>query len=117
MKVFNIGIPELVFLGLLALIVLGPERIVKTARSLGIWVRKVTKSPLYQDVVTTSQELRDLPRKIMRESGLEEPINEINKTLGDYEHEILRNKIWLETQEECQEKSTKNVDDPSHLGN
>jgi len=37
--------------------------------------------------------------------------------LGDYEHEILRNKIWLETQEECQEKSTKNVDDPSHLGN
>jgi len=116
MKVFNIGIPELVFLGLLALIVLGPERIVKTARSLGIWVRKVTKSPLYQDVVTTSQELRDLPRKIMRESGLEEPINEINKTLGDYEHETLRNKIWLETQDEGQGISTENVDDPSHLG-
>ena len=90
MKVFNIGIPELVFLGLLALIVLGPERIVKTARSLGIWVRKATKSPLYQDVVTTSQELRDLPRKIMRESGLEEPINEINKTLGDHERIKLR---------------------------
>lgn len=85
MKVFNIGAPELIFLGLLALIVLGPERIVKSARSLGVWVRKLSKSPLYQDVVTTSQEIRDLPRKIMQESGLQEPIKEINQRLGEFE--------------------------------
>lgn len=37
---FEVSFPELVILGVIALIVLGPERLPKAARFAGLWVRK-----------------------------------------------------------------------------
>ncbi|QNU15167.1 MULTISPECIES: Sec-independent protein translocase protein TatB [unclassified Thermomonas] len=37
---FEVSFPELVILGAIALLVLGPERLPKAARFVGLWVRK-----------------------------------------------------------------------------
>ena len=37
---FEVSFPELVILGAIALLVLGPERLPKAARFIGLWVRK-----------------------------------------------------------------------------
>lgn len=37
---FEVSFPELVILGVIALLVLGPERLPKAARLAGLWVRK-----------------------------------------------------------------------------
>ncbi|MBW8822956.1 MAG: twin-arginine translocase subunit TatB [Xanthomonadales bacterium] len=38
---FEVGFGEMVLIGIVALIVLGPERLPKTARLVGLWVRRV----------------------------------------------------------------------------
>jgi Sec-independent protein translocase protein TatA len=87
MEIFNIGIPELIFICIIALVVLGPENLTKTAQQLGRWISKFTKSPIWHDVLSTSRELRDLPTKIVREAGLEESLSglqmESNRISGE----------------------------------
>jgi len=80
MKIFNIGILEFIVIAVIALIVLGPDGIVKTARSLGRTIRKIIRSPIWSMMVDTQRELREMPTKLVREAGLEEDLAEIRKT-------------------------------------
>ena len=72
MEILNVGPLELVFIVLLALIILGPDRMVKTARHAGKWISRVVKSPLWASILETSHEIQDLPRKLVEETGIEE---------------------------------------------
>jgi len=76
MDIFGIGIPELIFLAILALILLGPEEIAANSRKAGAFLRKVFQSPLWKDVQGTSREIRELPTKLMREAGMDELKND-----------------------------------------
>ena len=77
MQIFNIGGLELVFILLIALVVLGPERLVQTARSMGRMINKIVRSPMWTSVQETSRELRQLPQRIVRDTGLEESLQEL----------------------------------------
>jgi len=79
MEVFGIGPLELLFIVLLMLIVLGPKDMVKTGQRLGRMIRNMVRSPAWNAMMNTSRELRDLPTKLVRESGLEEEVAEISK--------------------------------------
>ena len=46
----------------IALIVLGPDGIVKAARNLGKTIRKVIRSPIWSMMLDTQRELREMPR-------------------------------------------------------
>jgi len=72
MELFGIGPLELVFVLLIALIVLGPEDMVKAGRTIGRFLRKIVTSPTWRTVQQTSRDLRYLPNKLMREAGLED---------------------------------------------
>lgn len=78
MDILGIGPLEFVFVLLIALIVLGPNDMVKAGRTLGRFLRKLVTSPGWQMVQQTSKDLRYLPNKLMREAGLEE-IEELKK--------------------------------------
>lgn len=80
MQIFNIGPLEFVAFLLIALIVLGPERIVNGARSAGRWINKMVRSPTWQSILSTSREIRELPQKIVAESGIKESMEEIQQT-------------------------------------
>lgn len=79
MEILNIGFPELILLLLLGFLVLGPGEIAGTARKLGTWMRKVTNSTIWKDIVSTSNEIRDLPNKLIREADLENEILEVKQ--------------------------------------
>ncbi len=81
--IFGIGIPEILIVVILALIILGPQDMVKTARKLGRWVYRVYHSPTWRMIMSTSQELRELPTKFVREAGLEDTVAEIKSTTAD----------------------------------
>jgi Sec-independent protein translocase protein TatA len=80
MEIFNVGPLELVFIVLLALIILGPDRMVKTARQVGKWINHIVKSPLWTSILQTSHEIQDLPRKLVEETGIEENWKEIEQS-------------------------------------
>jgi Sec-independent protein translocase protein TatA len=79
MEIFNIGPLEFLLIVVIALIVLGPEEMAANARKIGKWVNKVIRSPFWKEVVGTSQEIRDLPQKIIREAQMEDTMAELKK--------------------------------------
>jgi hypothetical protein len=61
------------------LVVMGPKDMVKTGQKLGRFVRQIIRSPAWNNMMNTSREIRELPTKFVRESGLEDDLVEINK--------------------------------------
>ncbi len=79
MKFFNLGLAEIILILVLALIILGPGNMVKTARDAGAFIRRVTKSPYWQEVWATRRELNEIPRILAREANLDETIKDLNR--------------------------------------
>ncbi len=77
MEILGIGPLELIFILLIALIVLGPNDMVKAGRTIGRFLRKIVTSPTWRTVQQTSRDLRYLPNKLMREAGLEDLQNQL----------------------------------------
>jgi sec-independent protein translocase protein TatB len=80
MSIFGIGPLELVFVIIIMILVLGPQQMVTTARKLGVYIRKIVKSPMWTTIMDTSREIRDIPTRLVREAGLEEIQKEIKET-------------------------------------
>lgn len=83
MEIFGVGILEVILILVIAVIVLGPEGMVKAAQSIGRFMRKVIKSPIWAQLMDTQRELREMPTRLVREAGLEEDIKELKKTQQD----------------------------------
>ena len=77
MKVFNIGVGEVLFIIILAVIIFGPENLVKSARDMGVFLRKVTKSPYWQEVWATRRDLEEIPKMLAKEANLKETLREL----------------------------------------
>ena len=72
MDFLGVGPLELFFIVLLALIIFGPNDVVKAARSLGRFMRKVVTSDTWRIFQQTSKGIQNLPTVLMREAGLED---------------------------------------------
>jgi uncharacterized membrane protein len=72
MEILGIGFGELLLIVLIILILFGPKEMVKTGRTLGQWLNRLVHSPTYQVLTKTGEELKNLPRNLMREANLEE---------------------------------------------
>lgn len=83
MTLFNIGPLEFIAILLVMFFILGPEGMVKTARDIGVWIRKTVRSPLWGEILGYSREIRELPTKLVRESGLDEDLKEIQKAAAE----------------------------------
>lgn len=83
MQLFNIGALEFLFILLLALIILGPEKAIKTAGDLARWVRDLTKTSFWRDLVSTSREIQNLPKTLLNDSELQSTYNDLNRATGE----------------------------------
>jgi sec-independent protein translocase protein TatB len=88
MTLFNIGPVEFILILIIMFILLGPEGMIKTARQIGTWIRKTIKSPMWAEVMGYSREIRELPTKIVRETGLDDDLNEIKKVTTEASTEV-----------------------------
>jgi Sec-independent protein translocase protein TatA len=62
----------------LAVIIFGPEDMVKYSRAAGRWLYKVSKSDLWKSVAGTTREIQEFPKQIMKEAQIEETLKEFN---------------------------------------
>ncbi|HVN54645.1 MAG TPA: hypothetical protein VMT46_09970 [Anaerolineaceae bacterium] len=92
MEILNVGPFELLFIIIIALLVLGPRDMVRTGQKIGLYIRKVIQSPAWQTIMTASREIRQMPTRLVRETGLEDDLQELkNNTqigLGINPHDI-----------------------------
>lgn len=71
MEFLGIGAPELLFILIIALILLGPKDMEKTGRTVGRWLNNLVRSDGWRVFQRTSRELRNLPTQLMRQANLE----------------------------------------------
>lgn len=92
MNLFGIGLPEILFILFLALLIFGPKDLEKTGKALGKGLNKLIRSDTWKVVKDTGRELKNLPNRLMRESGLEDikqaTTNEIKKTTDEISQSI-----------------------------
>lgn len=88
MNLFGIGPLEFLFIFVIAIIVLGPKGMVEGAREAGKFIRKIIHSPIWRDVVDTSREIREFPRKIAREAGIEKDLEDLRRSTQGTMNEI-----------------------------
>ncbi len=96
MQIFGIGPLELLFILVIMILVLGPKGMVKAARESGKYIRKVTRSPLWAEIVGTSREMRNLPAKIIKDAGIQDEIDELRRSTlpsldSDTQHYLKQN--------------------------
>lgn len=79
MEILGIGMSELVFVVIIALIVLGPKDMQKAGRTIGKWMRDIVTSDGWKAFQKTSSELRKLPAQMMRDAN--EELDKFNKDI------------------------------------
>lgn len=83
MEFLNLGWPEILFVLVLAFIVLGPAKITSFAGDLGQWLRKLSRNPNFREVIHTTDEIRNYPRRILDEALLDQPTRLKDPAAGD----------------------------------
>jgi sec-independent protein translocase protein TatB len=102
---FDIGWPELMLIGVVALVVIGPKDLPAALRVAGYWVRKAR---------TLSREFHSSVEQMMREVELHEVQNELKKaTEIDLDHEF--NKIIDPVTEPPKDAGTAQHEIPDHF--
>jgi sec-independent protein translocase protein TatB len=71
MEFLGIGAPELIFILLIALILLGPKDMQKAGKTIGRWLNQLVRSDWWKAFRQTSDEIRRLPTNLMREANRE----------------------------------------------
>ena len=77
MNILNIGPVELIAILLLAFIILGPKDMASMGAKLGKTLRQIRRSETWQQLQSTSQKIREIPKQIMDESGMEEDVKSL----------------------------------------
>ncbi len=118
---FDMGFLELLLIGIIALIVLGPERLPKAARTVGLWVAKAkqgfesVKVEIDRElkVQELQQQIKDQKEKVEKDLGFDQLKNSINETqsvLKDNANSILNESNTISNQIKNNMKETSNVD-------
>ena len=107
---FDIGFPELVLIGIVGLLVIGPERLPDVAKTLGRWVGKAQrlvnnlKSDVHREL--ESGELRELLGEQRRQiEELQDMVSETNKEiiLQTMEASSSAEQAWQEASQEIEQ--------------
>jgi hypothetical protein len=72
MNIFGIGPLEFFLILVIALIIMGPNDMAKAGRTMGRYMRKIITSPEWRTLLQASREMRNLPNRMMREAGIED---------------------------------------------
>ncbi len=97
MEILGIGPLELLFFLLIALILFGPNDMVKAGRTIGRFLRRIVLSEEWRTFNAGLRQLRYLPNTLMREAGLEgKEMEDLRKTVKAIEEPLAAGKGLVE---------------------
>jgi Sec-independent protein translocase protein TatA len=117
MDFLGIGPLEIIFILIIALIIFGPNDIVRAGKTLGRFLRRVVTSDSWRAFQQASKGMRDLPTTLMREAGIEEEELRQLSGLKDFQEATkgLDNQISPWTTPPNQQANLAKPDPPSNL--
>ena len=97
MEILGIGPLEIILILVLALIIFGPKEIDNAGKTIGKNLNKLIRSDTWKTINQTSQELKNLPTRLMRESGLDELEKSTKEELFKAENMIKQSASMIAT--------------------
>jgi Sec-independent protein translocase protein TatA len=99
MEILGVGMPELIFILIIALLVLGPKDMEKAGRAFGRFLNNFFKSGAYKAMTQAGQKLRNLPYELARNANEElddlkkfnDELKQQSKSLGTWEGQGVGN--------------------------
>ncbi len=79
MELFGVGVPELIFIVIIAIIVLGPKDMAKAGATIGKWLNNFVKSDTWKMLRGASKTVSTLPTRLMREANLQDLEQELKR--------------------------------------
>ncbi|EPC01720.1 hypothetical protein L861_21065 [Litchfieldella anticariensis FP35 = DSM 16096] len=91
---FDIGFLELLIIGVVGLLVLGPERLPKAARTAGLWVGKIKRTVSgMQREISAQLEAEELRQKLNeQQKKLDESLSKVKRDVEQYAEEDAKDK-------------------------
>ena len=83
MNLLGIGPLEFILVLVIVFLVLGPNDMAKTGRTIGRFISTVRKSEFWSGVTKVTREMRDLPNTLMREAELEDVAKELKQDVRE----------------------------------
>ena len=97
MDILGIGPLELLLILIVALVVIGPRDMARTARTLGRMLNRLYKSEGWRTFVQASRNLRTLPNRLAREAELDE-LKQVGESLRETESTLRQEVRSLEAE-------------------
>ena len=79
MEILGIGMPELIFVVIIALLILGPKDMQKAGKTIGKFLRDIITSDGWKLFQQTSRDIRTLPNRLIREAN--DDLEKVNRDI------------------------------------
>ena len=93
MRIFNVGIREVILLLVIMLILFGPRQMQENARNLAKWIRKLVRSDTWRTFLGLVDDVNTIKDQVIRESGIKEvqdSLRGVNRQLGEIDADLRR---------------------------
>ena len=93
MRIFNVGIREVILLLVIMLILFGPRQMQENARNLAKWIRKLVRSDTWRTFLGLVDDVNTIKEEVIRESGIREvqdSLRGVNRQLGEIDADLRR---------------------------
>jgi len=81
LDILGIGLPELIFIIVILLIVLGPDEMQSTGRKIGKLVNKIVNSEQWRKAREVNRQVRNIPTQLAREANIADLEKDIEKAV------------------------------------
>ena len=91
MRVFNVGIREVILLLVIMLILFGPRQMQENARNLAKGIRKFVRSDTWRTFLGLVGDVNTIKDEVIRESGIQDiqdSLRGVNRSLNDIDREL-----------------------------
>ena len=91
MRIFNIGIREVILLLVIMLILFGPRQMQENARNLAKGIRKFVRSDTWRTFLGLVDDVNSIKDQVIRESGIQEvqdSLRGVNRQLNSIDSEL-----------------------------
>ena len=91
MRIFNVGIREVVTLLVITLVLFGPNRMQENARKFAQGIRRFVRSDMWRTFLGAYDDVNAIKDEVIRESGIREiqdSLHGINRQLSDIDNDL-----------------------------
>jgi Sec-independent protein translocase protein TatA len=94
MRIFNVGLREVILLLVIMLVLFGPRQMQENARKMAQGIRRFVRSDTWRTFLGLYDDLNNIKDQVIRESGIrdvQDSLRGVNRQLYDLDRELQQN--------------------------